>query len=342
MHTLRNLPVVRTTILRRSLVPHTHLAPLAYIRSQPSQILRIANAFQQHRAVASHVSGRPASQTISQAALNVREEVGNSTTDWAKVIAGGNYTSDTVKTDRETFLDITSAVAYSVPTPYVVFGLLGGIPYLLSAGKTIYLAQQAGLATSGVLTSIDPGVALTILDRALNIQVTYGAVMLSFLGALHWGMEFAGLGGIKGYSRLALGAAPVIYAWPTLALEPTMALIVQWVGFTGLWYADLRATSAGWTPKWYSQYRFYLSILVGTCIIGTLASTSYWGPVAGHGLLTHDLELIRSQRRQTHPETEGTVPGNVEAISTGKAGDAYVMIRKRHDEDEDVEDGDSQ
>jgi hypothetical protein len=36
---------------------------------------------------------------------------------------------------------------------------------------------------TGVLTSIDPGVALTILDRALNIQVTYGAVMLSFLGA---------------------------------------------------------------------------------------------------------------------------------------------------------------
>jgi len=345
MHALRNIrPVLRTTVLRRSLL-HTHFVPLTQassIRSHPSHILRIANAFQQHRAVASHVSGRPASQTISQAALNVREEVGNSTTDWAKVIAGGNYTSDTVKTDRETFLGITSAVAFSVPQPYVVFGLLGGIPYLLASGTTIYLAHQAGLATSGVLTSIDPGVALTYLDRALNLQVTYGAVMLSFLGALHWGMEFAGLGGAKGYSRLALGAAPVIYAWPTLALEPTMALIVQWAGFTGLWYADLRATSAGWTPKWYSQYRFYLSVLVGTCIIGTLASTSYWGPVAGHGLLTHDLELIRSLRQQTHPETEGTVPGDVEAISTGKAGDVYVMIRKRHDKVEDVEDGDPQ
>jgi hypothetical protein len=33
-----------------------------------------------------------------------------------------------------------------------------------------------------VVTNIDPGVALTILDRALSIQVTYGAVMLSFLG----------------------------------------------------------------------------------------------------------------------------------------------------------------
>ena len=94
-------------------------------------------------------------------------------------------------------------------------------------------------------------------------------------------MEFAGYGGQKGYARLALGAAPVLYAWPTLALDPTTALIAQWVGFTGLWYADMKATQSGWSmlrflqllnvklifdaaPKWYSQYRFYLSILVGT------------------------------------------------------------------------------
>ena len=66
-------------------------------------------------------------------------------------------------------------------------------------------------------------------------------------GALHWSMEFAGYGGHKGYKRLALGMAPVLYAWPTLALDPTFALIAQWVGFTGLWWADLHATTAGWS-----------------------------------------------------------------------------------------------
>ena len=93
---------------------------------------------------------------------------------------------------------------------------------------------------------MDPGVALTLLDRALSIQVTYGAVMLSFLGALHWGMEFSGYGGHKGYQRLVLGAAPLLVAWPTLAMGPTTALIVQWLGFTGLWYADVKATAHGW------------------------------------------------------------------------------------------------
>jgi len=46
----------------------------------------------------------------------------------------------------------------------------------------VYLAHQAQLAASGAVTGLDPGVALTVLDQALNLQVTYGAVMLSFLG----------------------------------------------------------------------------------------------------------------------------------------------------------------
>lgn len=209
-------------------------------------------------------------------------------------------------------------------------GLAGGLPYIASAGTTIYLSHQAGLAAAGTLTNIDPGVALTVLDQALNFQVTYGAVLLSFLGAslsrihlfmvhlvigaIHWGMEFAGLGGFKGYPRLILGVSPAVVAWSTITLQPTFALLYQWLGFTALWYADNRATTAGWSehfpfdihltqgsltllaPKWYSQYRFYLSILVGTCIIGSLAGTSYWGPVAGHGLLSDDLNLIRGER----------------------------------------------
>jgi hypothetical protein len=58
----------------------------------------------------------------------------------------------------------------------------GGLPYIAASGTTVYLAHQAGLAASGIITHIDPGVAHTILDQALTFQVTYGAVMLSFLG----------------------------------------------------------------------------------------------------------------------------------------------------------------
>jgi hypothetical protein len=48
------------------------------------------------RGAASHVSGKPGSQTPAQAATNIKEEVGNTAADFAKTIAGGNMTSDTV------------------------------------------------------------------------------------------------------------------------------------------------------------------------------------------------------------------------------------------------------
>ncbi|GBE81689.1 hypothetical protein SCP_0400600 [Sparassis crispa] len=286
------------------------------------------------RGAASTVSGRPGSQSVGQAATNIKEELGNSTADLAKVIAGGNVYTDAVQAREHTFLGITNAVAHSVPTPYIVFGLAGGLPYLGTAVTTAYLAREAGLATAGITTYIDPGVAITVLDQALHLQVTYGAVMLSFLGALHWGFEFAGYGGNKGYTRLLLGAAPVVFGWSTLALQPLEALIAQWVGFTGLWWADLRATNAGWTPQWYSQYRFYLSVLVGTCIIGTLATTSYWGPVGGHGLVSHDLDMVRAERKQKQPEQEGLVGGEVETVAGGDDADTYVVIKHKHHEGE--------
>lgn len=104
MNLLSNIrPVFRATAFRRC-APHSHLAPSTLVRLQPSHILRSANAFQQQRGEASMVSGKPASQTISQATVNVREEVGNSATDLAKVIAGGNFTEDAVKSDRRSFV----------------------------------------------------------------------------------------------------------------------------------------------------------------------------------------------------------------------------------------------
>ncbi|KAF8647464.1 hypothetical protein AX16_006670 [Volvariella volvacea WC 439] len=284
------------------------------------------------RTVASSVSGRPASQTFEHAKTNIQEELGNSATDLAKAIAGANVTADNIGPGGTSFIGITSQIAHEVPKPALVFGLLGGLPYVAASAMTVYLARNAGAAAVATASGIhiDPGVALNLFEQALNIQVTYGAVMLSFLGALHWGMEFAGYGGQKGWPRLLLGVTPALYAWPTLALEPMMALTAQWVGFTALWYADSKATMNGWAPKWFSQYRFYLSILVGTCIIGSLAGTSFWGPVAGHGFLSHDLDLIREERLKRMPEKVGMIAGPVEAVPAGADADHYVRIHRKN------------
>lgn len=61
------------------------------------------------RSVASQVSGRPGSQTIGHAATNIKEEVGNSTADLAKTIAGGNYFADSVEAKSQTFVRLNPA-----------------------------------------------------------------------------------------------------------------------------------------------------------------------------------------------------------------------------------------
>ncbi|KAJ4464244.1 hypothetical protein C8J55DRAFT_530456 [Lentinula edodes] len=316
--------VARTTFIRSARFPsHIHIHTpkvIAALSTKPRSTIFV-------RSVASTVSNKPGSQTFDHAALNIREEAGNTAADVAKSIAGGSN----IPASDHSFVAITSSLASSVPKPVMVFGLLGTIPYVGAGATTVYLASVAGAAAAGHPTSIDPGVALTLLDQSLNIQVTYGAIMLSFLGALHWGMEFASPRPTQSQSirRLLLGAAPLFFAWPTLGLQPMTALLVQWVGFTGLWWADATVCGMGWTPPWYSQYRFYLSVLVGTCIIGSLAGTSYYGPVAGHGFLSRDLELTREMRKEVKGEKEGTVPGVVEAVPADPKDGAYVVLRKR-------------
>ncbi|KAJ7072044.1 hypothetical protein C8F01DRAFT_1102310 [Mycena amicta] len=273
------------------------------------------------RTEANYPGLKPGSESLSHAAQNIREEAAKSGRDIAAAIAGVNVPKDG-------FLGVTGFVASEVPKPVLVLGLAGTVPYLGAGATTVYLAYEAGLAAAGQAAHVDPGVAITILDQALSVQVTYGAVILSSLGAMHWGMEFAGLGGQQGWKRLALGAAPVLYAWPTLALDPTLALVAQWAGFTTLWWADLKATSWGWTPKWYSQYRFYLSILTGTCILGSLAGITYWGPVGGHGLMDHELREIRAERRALATKPEDASGSEITLV---KGEDNWTRLRKTED-----------
>ena len=83
----------------------------------------------------------------------------------------------------------------------------------------MYLAHQAKLAASGVMIGMDPGVALTLLDQALNLQVTYGAVMLSFLGSSNRSDQ----------RRIRLNYQQVLFigAWKWPATEAIKATLVS-------------------------------------------------------------------------------------------------------------------
>jgi hypothetical protein len=74
------------------------------------------------------------------------------------------------------------------------------------------------------ISGLDLNSAIAALHTVEHVQITYGAIILSFLGALHWGMEFAKHGGEIGIQRLAIGVVPVLIAWPTTFLAHGIAL----------------------------------------------------------------------------------------------------------------------
>ncbi|MCJ1414241.1 hypothetical protein MMC32_000567 [Xylographa parallela] len=158
-----------------------------------------------------------------------------------------------------------------VPREALVLGMAGFLPYLATSLSTVYLAwdiNHAALTGSGFLLS---GQTAELLLHIIEpLQIAYGAVILSFLGAIHWGLEFAKYGGKHGYPRYAIGVVAPAIAWPTTLLPVEYALIAQFLAFNYLYFADARATRRGWAPHWYTTYRFALTFIVGASIVISL------------------------------------------------------------------------
>jgi hypothetical protein len=51
-------------------------------------------------------------------------------------------------------------------------------------------------------------------------------------------------------------------------------------------------------------------------------------------LLSHDLNLIRAERKRVQSERMGVVGGDVEAVDAGEEGDNYVLIKKKEKKEE--------
>lgn len=62
------------------------------------------------------------------------------------------------------------------------------------------------------------------------------------------------------------------------------ALLAQFVGFTGMYFADSIATTKGWAPKWYMTYRFLLTFVVGASVVVTLVGRGQVCPAVNSDL----------------------------------------------------------
>ncbi|KAI5293039.1 hypothetical protein KEM52_005875 [Ascosphaera acerosa] len=123
---------------------------------------------------------------------------------------------------------------------------------------------------SGRTTMLTPELVHKILDIMEPIQVGYGAVILSFLGAIHWGFEWAQLGGRNGMYRYLPGILAPAVAWPTLFLPFETALLAQFGAFGILYFFDASASEKGTAPAWYGNYRWLLTFVIGISVFVTI------------------------------------------------------------------------
>lgn len=140
-------------------------------------------------------------------------------------------------------------------------------------------AVVAWLGYGGLL----PFVFLTLaglLDRdhgplwsdALN---AYGAIILSFVGALHWGfaMSLRGLNDSQRSAAFIWSVVPALLAWPALLMPAILAAPLLIAGFVANSLRDRHLGRQAELPAWYLPLRFRLSGVACVCLgIGTLAS----------------------------------------------------------------------
>ncbi|KAK0103620.1 hypothetical protein ONS95_005631 [Cadophora gregata] len=182
--------------------------------------------------------------------------------------SGGEMTAG-LKSDLETIRETFSLA--EVPKESLYIGAAGILPYAATSMSTVFLSYDINHAHStGAGYLFSPETAHQLLDLVTPIQIGWGAVIISFLGAIHWGMEYSGFGGYHSYRRYMYGVIAPAVAWPTIFMPVEYALITQFLAFNFLYFADARATARGWFPPWYSIYRFVLTFFVGASIVISL------------------------------------------------------------------------
>ena len=107
---------------------------------------------------------------------------------------------------------------------------------------------------------------------ALRAQVAYGAVILTFLGGVHWGLALRAPHE-AGWARLGWGVLPSLVGWVALLMAPRPALALLALALAAALLADLRSLGTGVAAAWYLPLRRLLTAAaVASIAVSLLAS----------------------------------------------------------------------
>lgn len=103
------------------------------------------------------------------------------------------------------------------------------------------------------------------------LLIGYGAIILSFMGGIHWGTAMMRDDVTK--KSLGKSVAPSLVALLAVMVGGAAGLVILTFGFGGLLAWDESETKMGHVPGWYPHLRRPLTALVGVCLItGAIAS----------------------------------------------------------------------
>jgi glutaredoxin-related protein len=95
--------------------------------------------------------------------------------------------------------------------------------------------------------------------------LAYGAVVLSFAGAVHWGVALAG--GARGVMRMSFSVLPALLGWAALLLPSVVAAWLLLGGFVALRAWEASGPVAASLPAWYRHLRSRLTAGVGVLLL---------------------------------------------------------------------------
>ena len=143
----------------------------------------------------------------------------------------------------------------ALPRTVAWFGYGGLIPFLALAPASL-LDHHHGALWSDAL-------------------VAYGAIILSFIGALHWGlaMTLPELTERQRSAWFAWSVVPALIAWPAVLFSPIVAAPLLVIGFIAHYLQDRRLAGQATLPGWYLPLRLRLSGVAVVCLVaGVIAS----------------------------------------------------------------------
>lgn len=139
-----------------------------------------------------------------------------------------------------------------IPAPQLVLGLAGLIPFWL---PVLLLLAEPELPVGFIITA----------------QKLYAAVILSFLGGVHWGMTVTDRH-LSTWTRVGWSVTPSLIGWTGALLSGAAALIVLAAGFGLAAAVDLNSLPEA--ASWYRRLRLLLSVgAIAALLAGLLAIT---------------------------------------------------------------------